>query len=390
MSGKYLYSLFGSCGLTFVLSALYQNHSAISTYHPSPPPQAKTKKSKIFFYINSNIYRDYVLRRLTSSCDNNVEDKIGASVSDLSSSSSSNDNNSSNYNNNSLDDSEIPQRFLRGCNNDIVEARRRYDITQAWRKANNIDNILKEKQPHFFFLKKIYPHYTCGLGKGGDVIYWERAGELHMDQIVSSGVSVDEALRHWLFITEYQWNILCKGNIANARSIAVIDIGKCHAGSLWGPTYEFVQKTVTYANMHYPDRSQSILIINAPWWFAYMWRVILPWVHEVTRKKVRILDRYETLSGLQEYIDLDSIPIFYGGNLKFGDDPNNLDCCRFMCPEALALDKYVTKLNNGTLDTEDEDAREIMIYGDAKGGYNLATRLEGKRKRRGGGMGGKK
>ena len=39
--------------------------------------------------------------------------------------------------------SEIPSRFILGCDNDMIEARRRWEITFAWREEFGIDNVRK-------------------------------------------------------------------------------------------------------------------------------------------------------------------------------------------------------------------------------------------------------
>jgi hypothetical protein len=50
--------------------------------------------------------------------------------------------------------------------------------------------------------------------------------------------------------------------------------------------------------------------------------------------------------GLQEHIEFDQIPVYYGGGLDFSTDhaPNN-DSCRFNCLESVGVQEYVKKLN---------------------------------------------
>lgn len=74
-----------------------------------------------------------------------------------------------------------------------------------------------------------------------------------------------------------------------------------------------------------------------------LWNLIKPLVHENTQKKIRILSRSQTLKGLQEHIDISQIPTYYGGQLSFG--PGN-DSCRFNSPEQIAMNEFVSKINN--------------------------------------------
>jgi hypothetical protein len=65
---------------------------------------------------------------------------------------------------------DIPERFINGCDGDVREARRRWDITRKWRAdevrcvcdmflfillilKQNVDTILLEQQPHFGAIK---------------------------------------------------------------------------------------------------------------------------------------------------------------------------------------------------------------------------------------------
>lgn len=71
-------------------------------------------------------------------------------------------------------DDDIPERFINGCDGDIREARRRWDITRKWRTdeviitlnnfvppllfvlttfIQNIDSILIQEQPNFETIK---------------------------------------------------------------------------------------------------------------------------------------------------------------------------------------------------------------------------------------------
>lgn len=244
-------------------------------------------------------------------------------------------------------DSDIPQRFIDGCNGDMKEARMRWDITKHWRESEGVNNILEEPQPYFHLIKAMYPHYHCGIGKSGHRVYWERPGDFEAAQLAARGVKLDDLVRHWLFMTEYQWQVLCN-NDETAKSIAVIDLNNIKIGDLAGDNLAYLKKTVSIANQHYPERSYAICIINAPFFFSMMWKLVKPLVHENTQKKIRILNAKETLTGLQEVMDISQIPEFYGGEMRFDcSEDKGKDSCRFHCSEVLQMNEFVRKLNEG-------------------------------------------
>lgn len=101
---------------------------------------------------------------------------------------------------------EIPQRFIVGCDGDLREARRRWDLTRKWRESEGINTILQEPQPYFTTIKTLWPHYICGRGISGHPVYYERPGDIELDQMKARGITLPDLLRHWIFITEYFWS----------------------------------------------------------------------------------------------------------------------------------------------------------------------------------------
>jgi hypothetical protein len=104
---------------------------------------------------------------------------------------------------------DIPQRFIIGSDYDLKEARRRWDITRHWRETEGVNTILEREQPHFFTIKEFYPHYHAGRGREGHCVFYDRPGELDSLQIKARGVTINELVKHFIFVTEYQWQILC-------------------------------------------------------------------------------------------------------------------------------------------------------------------------------------
>lgn len=255
---------------------------------------------------------------------------------------------------------EIPKRFVTGCEGDMIEARRRWDVTRHWRESEGVNTILQEEQPDYFTIKKFYPHYHAGTGKKGNIVFFERPGDLEREQLLARGIKNDKLIRHWLFVTEYQWEILCKGDQL-AKGISVIDIENVKMHMLAGENMDYLKTTIGYANHHYPERSFVVYVVNAPVWFSWFWKMIKPWIHPNTQRKVRILSKSETLEGLKEYIDEDQIPSYYGGKLDFGGK----DSCRFESPETKAISEYVKELNSKfskqqePFDKEDNTNRDI-------------------------------
>jgi hypothetical protein len=100
---------------------------------------------------------------------------------------------------------EIPHRYIAGCQGDIVEARRRWELTLKWRKEERIDTILDEPQPHFEVIKEHYPHFLCGRSREGHLVYYERPGKVDMKALAAAGLNIDDMVRYYVYICEVLW-----------------------------------------------------------------------------------------------------------------------------------------------------------------------------------------
>ena len=121
-------------------------------------------------------------------------------------------------------DEDIPQRFIDGCDGDLKEARRRWDITRHWREAEALDNILNVPQPNYFIVKAMHPHYHFGRDRTGHVVYYERPAQGKFDELKARGVGVDDMYLHWLFFTEYQYNVLMGGGCYDIMSFLCVHV----------------------------------------------------------------------------------------------------------------------------------------------------------------------
>jgi ribulose-5-phosphate 4-epimerase/fuculose-1-phosphate aldolase len=76
-------------------------------------------------------------------------------------------------------------------------------------------------------VKALLPHYHCGrgqhilrlcalesldvavfVGRDGHLVYYERPTEMELAQILARGMTLQEMVRHWIFVTEYQYEVL--------------------------------------------------------------------------------------------------------------------------------------------------------------------------------------
>jgi len=240
-----------------------------------------------------------------------------------------------------LTETEIPDRYLRGCQGDMVEATKRWKETLQWRAEQNVDQILVEKQPHFRLIKECYPHFLHRRDKHGHPIYYELLGKIDLKALKAAGVTIDEMLRYYIFLTEYIWSVV-EPDFEYGALVSILDVEGVGLFDLKGDALEFLKGAAKVVQQHYVERSSRLFIVNAPSWFSMMWKIIAPMLNENTRKKISILSSKDQTKALLELIDPQSLPARYGGedSLELGKSP-----------EEMEFRQYADDVNDGKITT---------------------------------------
>jgi hypothetical protein len=240
-------------------------------------------------------------------------------------------------------DSAVPRKFIEGCPNDLIEARRRWRITKAWRDEFGIDTILEGPHPHFELIKQHWPHYFLYFARNGDPVYIERSGELDVPTLLTHGVTVEDLLFHCVHATEYLYKKLFK-NADTQKLIHIFDLSTANLADLKGEARVFLRRVLGLLQQHYLERSKVIIVANAPGWFSFLWTIIKPLLHPRTVEKIRIAaSGAETFRAMAEFIEPQYIPAEYGGELRYGDDLKN--GCRWNSPQEVEYLAFVRAAN---------------------------------------------
>ena len=101
--------------------------------------------------------------------------------------------------------------------------------------------------------------------------------------------SIEELLRHYMYTMEYCWNILEPGPPEGVMT-SIVDMKGMRFRMMKNQEYiGFGKKFVSMMSNNYPGRSYKTLIINAPTWFAGLYKIFKPLLRESTRQKIAIL-----------------------------------------------------------------------------------------------------
>jgi len=211
----------------------------------------------------------------------------------------------------SKEDSECPSIFILAEFGNVQAGIEHWRKTLEWRKEIGADDALEKPHPNFDICKKFYPHYFYGRDLAGNVIYVEKIGQVDVDGLKRHGLTAQDVLWHFMYNMEYLWTVLSPSY--DDRMTMLLDASQLNFKNMMvGETKNFVKGLVSMASKHYPQRSEHIVIINAPSWFMMGFKLVKPLIHENTRKRITIVgsNYFEILRGL---ISTANIPKEYGG-----------------------------------------------------------------------------
>ena len=222
-------------------------------------------------------------------------------------------------------------RFLRGHKFDIATACKMMKAMFAWRRDNNIDEIRekidkgKMTPDQFPCYDKIVPFYPFMFDmehkdKLGHPLNFERTGRMRPRALMQS-VTQEEFVHFHIHMMEYVQIHLErlsagaeKGHLM--RLCAVKDLDGLGVHMMIADAITWMQSLVRVTQANYPETMDKCFLLNTPWAFYTIWKVVKPWLAERTIKKVNILDA-NYLEPLCAQIDTSELPPLWGGSCVY-------------------------------------------------------------------------
>ena len=195
-----------------------------------------------------------------------------------------------------------------------AKGRKRYILTMTWRMANKLPTILDRPHPLMRFIKAHTNHFFYGRTRAGHCVYYETPKAAKLDVFAKAGVTIDELLYHFVYISEYLYQRM--DTQENARCLSVVDCTGISLGDMRGDVVDYLKKVAQITQTHYPERSAGIMIINAPFSFRFVWAIVKNFMDPVTLKKTHLFgSSFKT--EVDKLIDLSQFPEEFGGTTKF-------------------------------------------------------------------------
>jgi hypothetical protein len=235
----------------------------------------------------------------------------------------------------------VPDNFVKFFHQNHDKAAHAWQVTQQWRRDQQVYKI--HTQPHTWYtrIKEAYPHFVHGHSKQGYPIVYEQPGRMKLKELFRSGCQIDDMLFHYKFFVEYMANVLSfrpecqrllcphgeRMETSKFGFMVVMDVKGAGLSHLSGEVIMYLKQAGDINSAHYPLSIKRAFVVNAPFWLAGAWsglKGILP-----DTVQVDLLSEKKYPNALKEFIDEDQIPPEYGGTspYKLGDHPYEVALC---------------------------------------------------------------
>ena len=193
-----------------------------------------------------------------------------------------------------------------------------------WRKKKNLNRIF---ETDFKELLKILNRGKYNIDKKGRPIIINQLGnfkpELFLEKFKFEDLE-DFLIKMYEQLFYIVFPICSK--IANKKIdkvFVIMDLKGVQLKKIFNSDFRGVLKKLTKAtSAYFPETLGKVFILNAPFYFRFIWKIVQYWIDEKTRT------RFEIFSGngekaLKEMIDERDLPVFLGGKCeeKLQDEP---------------------------------------------------------------------
>lgn len=188
--------------------------------------------------------------------------------------------------------------------------------TVEWREKDNADTILQRPVKVYGRLKRLAPHsMLCPANDGAPVLVMCGGGWLaHFDEILSNDTTDHDFEEYlcWMleFMLKYDPRPWPKGVFH-----VFLDIAGLRMSDMTGARWRVVNTCLQMFEKHYKERLGSAVIINAPGWWGFVWRLVTPLLPKAILDKVQVTTNLKhAREAMAKLVPEDRIPKEYGGD----------------------------------------------------------------------------
>jgi hypothetical protein len=215
-------------------------------------------------------------------------------------------------------DDTIIIKCLKEKKSNLKQATELFVKLMTWRKERNIDRALDEWNFDVEGIKDAYPHTFHGFDANGRPIYIERLGKIDTKKL-SKFVTTEQFADYHILHHEYLQRVLLpkaseKAGHPVKQFITICDLEGIGLSQLSKSVLDLLGKIAEIDQNYYPASGHRLYLVNVPWLFKAIWKLIAPFIAARGRDKIKII--YGSLEGkLGSSIELSDLPTYLGGKV---------------------------------------------------------------------------
>eukprot|EP00475_Leptophrys_vorax_P041463 TRINITY_DN781_c0_g1_i1.p1 TRINITY_DN781_c0_g1~~TRINITY_DN781_c0_g1_i1.p1 ORF type:complete len:328 (+),score=94.46 TRINITY_DN781_c0_g1_i1:63-986(+) len=215
-------------------------------------------------------------------------------------------------------DDTIIIKCIKEKKNNVKQAVELFVKLMNWRKERNIDRALDDWNFDVEGIKASYPHSFQGFDSYGRPIYVERLGKIDTKKL-SKVVTMEQFADYHILHHEYLQRVLLpKASEMSGHPvkqfITICDLDGIGLSQLSKSVLDLLGKIAEIDQNYYPASGHRLYLVNVPWLFKAVWKMISPFIAARGRDKIKII--YGSLEGkLGSSIDLARLPTYLGGKV---------------------------------------------------------------------------
>jgi hypothetical protein len=167
-----------------------------------------------------------------------------------------------------------------------------------------------------------YPQLYYSHAKNGCPLFISQPGKLNIDAIACLTSAPNLVNYHWYaMMHEYQAKLkeieqISNGSFKRYECVCILDLAGLTASKLGKKELDLTKSQAFIDSLCFPETLNKMVIVNAPSFFTFTWKIIRGWIDKRTSAKVEVLgrDKEKLIKKLSKFIEPGQIPSDYGGN----------------------------------------------------------------------------
>mmetsp|Transcript_12725 Transcript_12725/g.16724 ORF Transcript_12725/g.16724 Transcript_12725/m.16724 type:complete len:401 (+) Transcript_12725:139-1341(+) len=160
------------------------------------------------------------------------------------------------------------------------------------------------------------PEWYVGFDKAHRLVSIQKPGLLNTAAIDCLTTTENILRYHWCNMEARNEQFRCAAEAYGEPNISmtiITDLQGMTTSTMTKKVYHFINVISKLGSDCYPELMGKTYIVNAPFFFVGVWRIIRSWIDQRTASKIEISSGCDS-EKLLEVIDPDVLPVEYGGN----------------------------------------------------------------------------